>query len=203
MLKSTIENLKNSNSDFASEYQKKSIGLSAKNRRESTEAHRKLAENELLIKKFEEKCLKSMSKQAGVFMPAVHNRMRRVNQMGVPNFLSANFILGIFSGLIITCTIMILIPKNKIPQSEISNNLGQLRNKYLKKAEQWSTDEIQEWLYQLGPWTNEFANIAFNLNMGNIIISKNSKAKQININFQGKNLNNSIHPNDLNLLFDL
>ena len=39
-----------------------------------------------------------MKKPNGIFqMPIVNNRMRRgVNQMGVPNFLSANFLLGIF-----------------------------------------------------------------------------------------------------------
>ena len=46
--------------------------------------------------------------------------------------------------------------------------MGQLRNKYFKKAELWSSEEIQEWLYQLGPWTNEFSNAVFNLNMGKL-----------------------------------
>ncbi len=134
-------------------------------------ANFKSNETDEIIKKFEEKCKKSLSKQTGMFhgMPAgVQNRMRRVNQMGLRNLLSSNFLLGIFSGLLLTCSLLILLPKKKIPHNDLGNSLGQLRNKYFKKAELWSSEEIQEWLYQLGPWTNEFSNAVYNLNMGKL-----------------------------------
>ena len=166
MLKTTIENLMNQ-----SNFENSSLSSDISNRSSKTnKANLKmLNENEEIIKKFEEKCKKSLNKQTGIFqMPAgVQNRMRRVNQLGLRNFLSSNFLLGIFSGLLITCSFLILIPKKKIAHNDLGNSLGQLRNKYFKKSELWSPEEIQEWLYTLGPWTNEFSNAIYNLNMGN------------------------------------
>ena len=132
-----------------------------------------LSEEEELIRKFEEKCKKSLSKQTSMFQvpPGVQNRMRRVNQLGFHNLLTTNFLMGIFSGLLITLfTILIFVPKKKTPHNDLSDSLSHLRNKYFKKSNTWSTDEIQEWLYQLGPWTSEFSNAVYNLNMGTCFI---------------------------------
>ena len=133
-------------------------------------------ENEEIIRKFEEKCKKSLSKQTGLFngiQPGVQNRLRRANQIGLHNLLTTNFLLGVFSGLLVTFMILMLIPKKKIPHNELSISLGHFRNKYFKKSDNWNSDEIQEWLYQLGPWTSDFSNAVYNINMGTVIIGFN------------------------------
>lgn len=173
MLKATIENLKNQ-SNLESSNSLGDISKKTSNSKVIKGILKTSNENEEIIKRFEEKCKKSLNKPTGIFqMPAnVQNRMRRVNQLGLRNFLSSNFLLGIFSGLLITCSFLILIPKRKIPHNDLGNSLGQLRNKYFKKSDQWSSEEIQEWLYTLGPWTNEFSNAVYYLNMGKKVESR-------------------------------
>ncbi|CAF0722429.1 unnamed protein product [Brachionus calyciflorus] len=96
------------------------------------------------------------------------------------------FTLGIIIGFFLFSIIWIFtnvftfsignIPKRK---SNNVNSLSELRKKYTVRVEEWTTDDVEEWLIQLGPWASDFLSSARELEIdGQKLINLNHSILQ-------------------------
>jgi hypothetical protein len=131
-------------------------------------------EDEKKIKLFENKC--RMSSVSGSEYD--HERQRRFSEYWIrytprrPNTMINYFLMGILTGLLITMSLFFVVwlvsgwNRTNNTYSVSISGVGQLRKKYLKSTELWSVDEVQEWLYSLGPWTTRVASVALQSKIG-------------------------------------
>ncbi|CAF0722446.1 unnamed protein product [Brachionus calyciflorus] len=101
-------------------------------------------------------------------------------------FLLVGLSLGIYIGVIFlsvtwiftnVLTFSINIIENR--KSDFVPSLSELRKKYTVKVEEWTTDNVEEWLIQLGPWTSDFLSSARELEIdGQKLINLNHSILQ-------------------------
>lgn len=145
-------------------------------------------EEKNLIKNFEEKCKSTPSTPLRFFTQNLNNNNDNFANLNNQNIrqpfddlrnrtrrafdYACYFIFGVLVGLILALFLFGLVwlisysSSTNHPNIQLPDNIASLRRKYSKPIEAWSHSETQEWLFQLGPWTDDIVNIAQSLKLG-------------------------------------
>lgn len=92
---------------------------------------------------------------------------RRILNYGF--YVIFGFIFGILAGFILVSIIWCISSVlffNETSRETIYESFMKIRKKYALKTEEWSSNDVQEWLTQLGPWTGDFMFSAKTTNLG-------------------------------------
>ena len=175
ILKSTIKTV------IAHELIQSNFGQNDNNLNEYLKNCEKLNEKEIkTIQEFEKKFQQKLNISAffnsnsGInpvinrpFFNDVRVYTRRVLNYGF--YIILGFIFGILAGFILVSIIWCfssLFFFNQTSRETIYESFMKIRKKYALKTEEWNSDDVQEWLTQLGPWTGDFMLSAKNTNLG-------------------------------------
>lgn len=143
------------------------------------------------IKSFEKKFSEKFNERLFVFNNNINNE-NNINNNGTPRILNRPtlndlrenisrsltygfyIVLGFVFGILVGFTacslfwfvLSAIFPKDNSRENFYENQM-KIRRKYALETEEWSSNDIQEWLTQLGPWTDDILYSAKVSNLGN------------------------------------
>lgn len=98
---------------------------------------------------------------------------RRIIELMISTILQAflclmyGLLAGAFLGLVLVSIGWAYTSMDFMGLSSSTDSISLMRNKFYKPVDKWSVEDTQEWLFQLGPWTNELADVTLVHNISN------------------------------------